>query len=182
MLPSLTSSLMSSTSPPKSEFLTNLLDNTQKINDALSYLDSKLINLCGKQSNDYLIRQIFHAFLTFTLNVKSYLASYVGKVSPTTQFSLPNNPPILFPPTLTDEALKNVFFNLLKINLDPIELRFLILSIENEKTFLIHTLQAFLPATIKVPRLLKLNDLDVQDSRNRTTMKYADHPEFAPSP
>jgi hypothetical protein len=47
-------SLTSSISPIKSEFLFNLLDNTQKVNDAFTYLDNKVLGLCGKQSNGYL--------------------------------------------------------------------------------------------------------------------------------
>jgi hypothetical protein len=58
----------------------------------------------------------------------------------------------------------------------------LIITLENEKTSLIHSLREFLPATTQLPRFLHLSDADISDTRDTVPKQYTIHPEFTPAP
>jgi hypothetical protein len=163
-----------------SSFLSNLLDNSQLTTSAFTLLDQKISSLCPKQANDILIRKLYNAYLVFTLNVKTYLTTVVKKISPSTVVSLPSNIPLLLPASLTDDNIKNIIYALIRIQLDPWEQKMLIITLENEKTSLIHSLRKFLPATTQLPRFL--SDADISDTRDTVPKQYTIHPEFTPAP
>jgi len=79
-----------------SQFIASLVDNTLLINTAFNYISSQLNTICQSEINLPTIYRINNAYLSLTMNIKTFLSTYVSKLNPGSLFTLPHQLPILF--------------------------------------------------------------------------------------
>ena len=147
-----------------STFIEEIMPNSLIINTALTILENKANELCADNKNQPLINKMYNGYVTMTMNLKTYLTSYVQKVNPNSVFSLPSQLPFLLTAQVTEQDVKSTYFNIMRAPLDQDEIKIITLLVENEKTNLIHYLRQFLPQANPLPQRHTILKFLVKDS------------------
>ena len=159
-------------------FIETFLPNSLIINTIHDILHEKISKYCSEPNNyQKQIYKIFYNLLTFNMNTKNILRSFIHKYSPTAAVVIPSQLPIMYPATMSDSDFYNNYKNLLRSNIEMDELKLLILMIENEKTNLCRMCKEFLPVSQKLPSFLKF-DILYSDNREKQPPEVLSHPEL----
>jgi len=161
-----------------STFLDEILPNSLLINNAFTAITTKVNQLCLQEENKPAALKIYNGMLAFTLNVKTYLSSYVAKLNPNSLFTLPHQLPILLSSQTTEADIFQTLYSVTKARMDQDEMKTILIVLENEKCNTVHYLSNFLPPGTNMPKRVTAVHHLFKDERSIEPQEYEAHPEF----